>query len=273
METIKTINEKASKDVINLTTNDKEALRSIAVILAQEYTAATLDEVMNPTVEVTTVDGIVKEVAVRAAMETAVNKYTSIACAECLENLAKSETPMYEAVIQLTYPTIRIVDKQGGKDETPKTVIEDSERYIDLIKLHNLVKGGIGVEKDWAYMIEKLNYLLTAQKAIDLGIDPKEVYSNFAMTDIAREIDMGKTPTSKTNILKTLQIVVTAMIGAEYKATSHDVNFLLSVFSKKNRRALTVSCANHKSMRQYMMEICHKIILEKNYALDYHKKH
>ena len=273
METIKAINEKASKDVINLTTNDKEALRSIAVILAQEYTAATLDEVMNPTVEVTTVDGIVKEVAVRAAMETAVNKYTNIACTECLENLSKSETPMYEAIIQLTYPTIRIVDKQGGKDETPKTVIEDSERYIDLIKLHNLVKGGIGVEKDWAYMIEKLNYLLTAQKAIDLGIDPKEVYSNFAMTDIAREIDMGKTPTSKTNILKTLQIVVTAMIGAEYKATSHDVNFLLSVFSKKNRRALTVSCANHKSMRQYMMEICHKIILEKNYALDYHKKH
>ena len=47
METIKTINEKASKDVINLTMSDKETLRSIAVILAQEYTAATLDEVMN----------------------------------------------------------------------------------------------------------------------------------------------------------------------------------------------------------------------------------
>ena len=272
METIKTINEKPSKDVINLTAKDKDTLRSIAVTLAKEYTAAILEEVMNPTVEVTTADGIVKKVTVRSAMETAVNKYTGIACDECLENLAKSEVPMYEAIIQLTYPTIRIVDKQGGKDEAPKTVIEDSEKYIDLFKLHNLVDGGIGVEKDWVYKVEKLNCLLTAQKAVDLGINPKDIYSNFAMTDIAREIDMGKTPTSKTNILKTVQIVITAMIGAEYKASSHDVNFLLSVFSKKNRKALTVSCANNRSMRQYMMEICHKIILKKNYALDYKTK-
>ena len=89
-----------------------------------------------------------------------------------------------------------------------------------------------------------MNFLLTAQKAVDLGIDPKAVNDSYAMSEIAREFDMGKNPTSKTNLLKTLQTVITAMLGEQYKATSHDVNFLMSVYSKKNRKALTVTCAN-----------------------------
>ncbi len=132
-----------------------------------------------------------------------------------------------------------------------------------------LPPGGIGKDPQWAAMVEKLNFLMTAQKAVDLGIDPKAVNDSYAMSDIARQIDMGKTPTSKTNILKTVQAIVTAMIGEEYKAVSHDVNFLMSVYSRKNRKALTVSCANHKYMRQYMMEICHRIVEGKSYALDY----
>ena len=61
--------------------------------------------------------------------------------------------------------------------------------------------GGIGADKEWAYKVEKLNFLLTAQKAKDLGIDPKEVNDSFAMADISKQIDMGKNPTSKTNLL------------------------------------------------------------------------
>ena len=143
---------------------------------------------------------------------------------------------------------------------------------VDLLKLHKYVGGdGIGKDKQWAYKVEKLNFLMTAQKAVDLGIDPTEVNNSYAMSDIGKAIDLGKTPTSKTNILKTLQAIVTAMVGEEYKATSHDVAFLMSVYSRKNRAALTVTCANHKYMRQYMAEICHRIVLNKSYVLDYKK--
>lgn len=204
-----------------------------------------------------------------AEIEQAVNEYTSIAREECFAELAATDDPMLAAVKRLSFMTIRAKDTKVGDEKIPVRVIEDSEKAIDLLKLHKAVKGGIGKDEKWAAMIEKLNFLMTAQKAVDLGIDPKAVNDSYAMSDIARQIDMGKTPTSKTNILKTVQAIVTAMIGEEYKAVSHDVNFLMSVYSRKNRKALTVSCANHKYMRQYMMEICHRIVEGKSYALDY----
>lgn len=214
-------------------------------------------------------------IPVRDVIEQAVNEHTSIARDECFKTLQASVDPMLEAVKQLTFPTIRIVDKKVGEDKytkIPVSFIEDSEKAIDLLKLHKSVNGGIGKSKNWVSMIEKLNFLMTAQKAVDLGIDPKTINDSYAMSDIARQIDMGKNPTSKTNILKTIQAIVTAMIGEEYKVTSHDVNFLMSVYSRKNRKALTVSCANHKYMRQYIMEICHRIVEGKSYALDYKQK-
>ena len=215
-----------------------------------------------------------EEKLVREVVEQLVNEYTSIARDECFAALKSTDDPMLEAVKQLTFKTIRIVDRMVGeeKQKTPVSSIEDSEKPIDLLKLHKYVGGdGIGKNKDWAYMVEKLNFLMTAQKAVDLGIDPQAVNDSYAMSDISKAIDLGKTPTSKTNILKTLQAIVTAMVGDEYKATSHDVNFLYSVYSRKNRAALTVTCANHKYMRQYMAEICHRIVLNKSYALDYKK--
>lgn len=204
-----------------------------------------------------------------AEIEQTVNEYTAIVRDECFAELAATDDPMLAAVKRLSFMTIRARDTKVGDEKVPVRVIEDSEKAIDLLKLHKAVKGGIGKDEKWAAMIEKLNFLMTAQKAVDLGIDPKAINDSYAMSDIARQIDMGKTPTSKTNILKTVQAIVTAMIGEEYKAVSHDVNFLMSVYSRKNRKALTVSCANHKYMRQYMMEICHRIVEGKTYALDY----
>lgn len=204
-------------------------------------------------------------------IEQTVNEYTSIAREECFDALKATENPMLEAVKQLTFPTIRAKDTKQGDEKIPVRVIEDIEKPIDLLKLHKAVDGGIGADKNWAYKVEKLNFLLTAQKAKDLGIDPKEVNDSFAMADISKQIDMGKNPTSKTNLLKTVNAVVQAMIGEEYKAVSHDVNFLMSVFSRKNRAALTVSCANHKYLRQYMAEICHRIVMGETYKIEFRK--
>lgn len=203
-------------------------------------------------------------------IEQTVNEYTSIARNECFDALKATENPMLEAVKQLTYATIRVKDTKEGDEKIPVRIVEDIERPIDLLKLHKHVGGdGIGADKQWAYKAEKFNMLMTAQKCVDLGIDPKIVNDSYAMNEISKAIDMGKTPTSKTNILKTLTTVIQAMIGEEFKATSHDVNFLLSVYSRKNRKALTVTCANHKYMRQYLAEICHRIVLGKVYEVEF----
>ncbi len=209
---------------------------------------------------------------INSGIEEAVNEYTSIAKKECFDRLKATDDPMLEAIKELSFMTIRAKDTRAGDEKIPVRVIEDTEKNIDLKELHKAVPGGIGKDEKWINMIEKLNFLLTAQKAVDLGIDPKEVNDSYAMSDIAKQIDMGRTPTSKTNILKTVQSIVTAMIGEEYKAVSHDVNFLMSVYSKKSRKALVVTCASHKNMFRYMAEICHRIVMGKSYELDYKKK-
>lgn len=254
----------------------KDELRAKAEALAQVYNDQVQSSNFAPRMEHPTVDKdkdgntIIETVLVDDLMQAVVGEYTNIARDECFNILVAAEDPMLAAILMLEYPTIRIVDKKD-ENKIPVRTIEDSTKYIDLLKLHKKVNGGIGKDKNWHLMIEKLNLLMTAQKAVDLGIDPKSVNDSYAMSDIAKAIDLGANPTSKTKILATVQSVVNAMIGENFKAKSHDVNFLFSVYSKKSRKALTVSCANHKYMRQYMMEICHRVATDGSYAIDYKK--
>ena len=204
------------------------------------------------------------------AIEEKVNEYTSVARDDCFEACKNSADPMLTAVTLLSFVTIGVKDEQKGDDAIPVRIVVDKERAIDLFKLYKYCgEKGIGADPKWLYMAEQLNMLLTAQKAQDLGLDPKKVNDSFAMSNIAREIDLGKSPTSKTNILKTLQSIITAMLGEGYKAASHDVNFLMSAYSKKNRKALTITTANHKTLRGLLAEICHRIVTGKTYAVDY----
>ena len=205
------------------------------------------------------------------AMTGTINEYTAIARNMCFEECKATDDPMLAAVKTLSYVTISVKDEQKGDDKVPVRVIVDKERQIDLLKLDKFC-GSIGADPNWMHIAQKMNFLLTAQKAKDLGLDLAKVNDSYAMSEIARQFEMGKNPTSKTNLLKTLQMVVTAMVGDGYKATSHDVNFLLSVYSKKNRKALTVSCANHRNFRGYVMEICHRIVTGKSYELVYKTK-
>jgi len=201
-----------------------------------------------------------------------VNEYTGIVRDMCFEDCKASGDPMLAAVRMLSYMTIGVKDTLEGESKTPVRTVVEKERAIDLLKLHKYCDG-IGVDKNWMYMVEKFNMLMTAQKAVDLGIDPKGISDSYAMSEIAKGFDLGKNPASKTNLLKTLRNIVSAMIGEEFakKVTSHDVNFLLSVYSRKNRKALTVTCANHKYMRGYMAEICHRVVTDKQYEVDYKK--
>lgn len=205
------------------------------------------------------------------AMTEKINEYTATVRDMCFADCKATENPMLTAVTTLSYVTIGVKDEQKGDDKVPVRAIVDKERQIDLLKLHKFC-GSIGADENWLHIAQKMNLLLTAQKANDLGLDPKAVNDSYSMSEIAREFDMGKNPTSKTNLLRTLQMVVTAMLGDGYKATSHDVNFLLSVYSRKNRKALTVTCANHRYFRNYMAEICHRIVTGKAYELDYKTK-
>lgn len=259
----------AENVTINFKAKTKAELRERAEMLARIYNESVQTGEYAPKIEVKDGDDVTS-MLVRDYLEQTVNEYTSIARKECFDALKETADPMLEAVKQLTYPTIRIVDKKEGEEnqKIPVTTIENTEKQIDLAKL-NKHCGGIGKDNNWLHMIEKFNFLMTAQKAVELGIAPNAINDSYAMSEIAKGYDLGKNPASKTNLLKTLQLIVNAMIGEEYKAVSHDVNFLLSVYSKKSRKALTVTCANHRYMRGYVMEICHRIVTGKTYAVEF----
>lgn len=203
-------------------------------------------------------------------LDQAVGEYANVARQIVFDDCKATDDPMLEAVKRLSYTIIAVKDETVEGTDIPKRTIVEKEKQIDLLKLHKHCDG-IGADHQWPYMIEKFNFLLTARKADELGIDPKNINDSYAMSEIARAFDLGKNPASKTKILDTLRNIVVAMLGEEYApaVNSHDVAFLLSIYSKKSRKALTVSCANHKFMRGYVMEICHRVVTGKTYDVEY----
>lgn len=285
MAVINIFEEKSTKEIVNLKeTVSKETLKNRAEILALIYNNAVQGGDYAPSIEIIDESGEVKNVLVREVMEATVNNYTHMARNECFETLRTTEDPMLEAIKLLEYSTIRITDKKidaelstGETVKLPVTSIDDTSKYIDLKRLQEYVhkKDGISIGKNsnWSHMIEKLNFLMTARVCKELKTDPKELNSSYAMSDIAKQLDIGQNVTSNTNLLKSLQKVVNAMIGEEYHALSHDVNFLNRVYSRKSRKALSVVCANHRYMTQYIMEICHRIVMgEVGYSTEFKKK-
>lgn len=205
-----------------------------------------------------------------ADLDEAISEYNKLAQTYVFEQCRNSEDPMIEAVTRLTYTILRPKVEEVD-DEVSVMTVKEADKAIDLGKLHKYCKG-IGKNTDWYYMAEKFNMLLTAQKCKDLNIDPKTVNDSFEMSRIAKEYNLGLNPASKTKLLDALRMTVQAMIGEEYKPVSHDINYLLTIYAKKNnRKALTVTCANHKFLRQYVGEICHRLVTGKHYECEYKK--
>ena len=206
-------------------------------------------------------------------IDTAVSDYAEASQKEIFDHCLSAPDPMIEAVKVLTFETIRVKDdREKGAKIVLKKLETNVKKPIDLLKLHKTATDGIGADREWNYFAEKMNFLLTAKACVDLGINPKAVNDSYAMAEIAAKIDMGKTPTSNSQLLKALQIVVSAMIGDEYKATSHDVAFLNYTYAKKSRAALTISCSNHRNFRNLMAEVCHRIVTGSAYSVEFKAK-
>ena len=207
-------------------------------------------------------------------IEEAISEYTGIAEMLAFDTCEKSENPMVTAVTMLTFRTITKKDIKEEGSMVAIRKIDDKEKYIDLAKLHKRITGGIGADKTWIYQVEKMNMCMTAQRAQDLGCSAenlKDINDSYAMSEIAKQVQLGKNPCSNTQLLKTLATIITAMLGEGYKPNSHDVAFLKSVYAKKGKAALTVACANHKNFRNYIAEVCHRIVTGGIYTVEFKK--
>lgn len=259
-------------------------LREKAEGLVMQYNDGIQKDDSNPTIEIDEKDsegnstGNKVRVYISTLLEQTVNTYTAKAREICFDDCRAADDPMLEAIKRLTFTTISVKETKKGDDKIPVSEIVEKEKAIDLLKLHKSVEGGIGKDPKWNGLVERMNFHMTARQAKrllkkkeHLSAILKEINDSYMMCEIARNIDMGKDPTSNTKLLGTLQAVVSAMIGEEYKATSHDVNYITDLYASKGRGALAVNCANHRYFRGYIAAVCHSIVTGEDYEISFKK--
>lgn len=197
-------------------------------------------------------------------------EYNNHARALCYEECLETGNAMLAAVTRRQYKVVNIKDEQ--EEGCPlEHKVDWKVKDIDLLDLNKTVEGGIGNEKNWPHYCQKMNFLLTVDRAKGLGVATnqlKTINDSYTMSKIAQDFDMGKNPVSNTQLLKTMQTIITAMLGDEYKPKSHDVVYLKSVYAKKGRKALAVQCSDHRRFVGYMADVCHRIVTNGTYTVE-----
>lgn len=219
---------------------------------------------------------------IHKAIDEGIAEYSKKAEAECFVELGKADNVLHAAAVQLVFPTIKARTVENPETHADEMVIENSVKRIDPLKLNKRSQEGYGFDKRWPAMVERLNFAMTIRRALELEVKPeqiKEIRDCYAMSKIAHEYEEfktsggnGKNPTSVAVLVEDVQKIVDAMIGEGFTVTKADINYLLAIYSKKNnRQSLSVTCANHKFMRQYILEIAHRAITGEQYSVEYKK--
>ncbi len=181
------------------------------------------------------------------------------------------ESPTYEVITVKTTKTEMVID-------------DDRERRIDLEELQTYYKKPIGNNPHWKYFCVKFNQLMGVRAAIRYGLDPKKVFEEWKIKDIVNKIELGETPTSDTQLLKTAKAVIDAMIGEikviasdgkEIKRTvrSCDVSVLADLYSTDDSRDIrAIKCPKDKKFINILFKICASIVTGQPYTLTYNTK-
>lgn len=259
----KTTEKKALRNITDIRTELETRVNAYnAAINADDTKAAELEKLDNETSEL-------EKEYVRAA-------FHATALVELLDNPA----PMLAAATALTFETLKHKDKEDENGIKSRELVT-AERPLDFVALESFfVERGkkFGAESAWVYKVAAFNRLLCMRTAQSIGANVKTVAEKFATPTQARDIDLGKTPTSNTQLLKQLQMIIDSMLYVEgekgniYKANSHDVGYLLSLYAKKGRGVLSVAAARPKYLEKLIAEILHRIVTEKSYNIEFKEK-
>lgn len=195
------------------------------------------------------------------AIQQCINRFKFLSKTACYAEAKASGDPMQFAVRRFYYPTIKLKEVKDKDSGIVIRSIADAEAPIDLGDMHKKL-GGIGHDTNWIYTAEKFNFHLTLRAAERVGAKVKS--DAYQMKKISQERSLGKDPCTNTQMLKTLRIVISEMLGEEFasKVTSHDVNYLVDVYSNDNKKSKTgITAANHKTLRQYLKKVCYRVLM------------
>lgn len=210
---------------------------------------------------------------------------------QCFVALKATSNPILEGCKQLSYTGYAARDRKSSKDDSAtKRVIEETQRSIDLLKLHDFLDKVSGADSNWPHRIQKLNMQLAVRMIKELSVPEfgedgkvsktadkvaeeriKALADTYRMSDTAKDIKSGVDVSTNTKLGKTLQTIVDMMLGEGVcKVRTQDVRFLISLYTKEGRSACTVQTSNHVKLCKLVKELIHASITRNfQYGVEY----
>lgn len=223
--------------------------------------------------------------AITKEMDELVQEYAKKAKEEFLETSKAAENPLIDALTRLTYNVVAYRDMADKETGVVTRTITDKTRQIALADLYSAIPSKFR-NAQWKYYVQKLNLLMCLWVAMELGAPGSEIEkikSDFRMDAAARDISMGKTPTSNTQLLAQVQTTIDQILYDEesvtvkgktqnrnrYRVTSHDVVFLRHAYTKLGREVKHISTLNHNKLALVLAQIMNEKLTNTGYQADY----
>ena len=217
-----------------------------------------------------------KMTAAETALKKSEQDYIEQKQNEIFSECKKTGNPVLEAakIYKFNYVSHK-VERIDGRI-TGFSLVEDKTRQLDLVKLCKYCE----ISHLWEYKVEKMNSLLCMRAAKELGMsdsEVKQIDGLFYMQEYARKEEMGAVPTSNSQLVKLLQLVLDAILFEEgdkagmnkWRCNAHDIAYLLMCYTKRGKQELTVTVAKNNVVIGLVMDVLHRIVTNSVYGIDY----
>lgn len=215
--------------------------------------------------------------AAMGALDKAEKDYSKAAEHAMYDEIANGANPIVEIIKAYSYEILSHKEKRSGDKDNPRVIAinpETRRRQIDLLAFCNRAK----LDTHWEHTASCANQLICLRVAVGLGSDVDKISKSYYLKDKAKEIKLGKTPTSKTQVCKLLQSIIDEILPCNdeltptYKCNSHDVEYLDYLYGGKSKKnMLTVRVSNDSFFRRILVDICYRLITNNKYGVDGYK--
>ena len=215
--------------------------------------------------------------AAMGALDKAEKDYAKAKATAMYDEYAKKPNPIVEIIKAYSYETLAHKEKKSDDKNNPRVIAIDPDtrkRQIDLLAFCSHAK----LDTHWELTASAVNQLMCLRVAKELGADVDKIAKSYFLKEKAREIKLGKTPTSNTQVCKLLQTVIDEILPCNdddtpvYKCNNYDVAYLDDLYGKKsNKNMLTVRVSNDAFFRRILVDICYRLVTNSKYGVDGYK--
>ena len=192
--------------------------------------------------------------------------------------LLAEKHPFRTAVERCYYPFLKVSFPIEKETKIQSAELEMTDEVINLPELEKASKKRpLAYDPSWIFRIEAFTRNMAARATEDIGGDMKKFHDCYKICEKAKGCDVGATPTSNTQMLKQLQIIIDGILFEDngkgenvYKAIKKDVMYILYTMCKRSgKNRLTVSMPRPTTMCKLVTEVLHRIVTNSGYTADY----